>query len=69
MKIKKFNENVFNNMVDQRITECIQNIGDSFNVEVKDKEAAKKDLVEFLRKHYTKRNQDGSNESGGEFYF
>jgi hypothetical protein len=68
MKIKKFNESVFNTLVEQRIDECISMIGSSFNLEVKDKDAAKKDLVEFIKKNYIIREQDGTNNSG-EFYF
>lgn len=65
--IKKYNESVFNNMVEQRIDECITMIGDSFNLEVKDKDAAKQDLMAFVEKHYTKRNQEGTND--GTFQF
>ena len=65
--IKKYNESVFNNMVEQRIDECITMIGDSFNLEVKDKDAAKQDLMTFVEKHYTKRNQEGAND--GTFQF
>jgi len=68
MKVKKFNESVFNTLVDQRLDECISMIGSSFNLEVKDKEAAKKDLVELLEKHYITINQDDSMNSG-EFKF
>lgn len=67
MKIKKFNESVFNTLVEQRIEDCIFTIGSSFNLEVKEKEAAKKDLVEFIKKHYIIKEQDGTN--NGEFYF
>lgn len=71
MKVKKFNENVFDSMVEQRIDDCIITIGDSFNLVVKDKESAKKDLHEFLTKHYTKREQGGDNKtlSNGELEF
>ena len=67
MKIKKFNESVFNNMVEKRIDECVRMIGDSFNLEVKDKDAAKQDLVAFVEKHYSVRNQDIAND--GTFHF
>lgn len=67
MKVKKFNESVFNTMIEQRIDECVRMVGDSFNLEVKDKDAAKKDLVEFLEKHYTKRNQDPTNDGTFDF--
>jgi hypothetical protein len=70
MKIKKFNESVFNNIVEQRIDECIKMIGDSFNLEVKDKDSAKQDLMAFIEKCYTKRNDSTNNgEFNGEFKF
>ena len=42
-------------------------IGDSFNLEVKDKDAAKQDLLAFVEKHYSVRNQDFAND--GTFHF
>jgi hypothetical protein len=54
-------------MVEQRIDECITMIGDSFNLEVKDKDAAKQDLMAFVEKHYATKTSEGTN--SGEFYF
>ena len=65
--IKPFNENVFINMVENRINECLTQIGNSFELECKDKESAKQDLIAFVEKHYAKRNQNDAN--SGEFYF
>jgi hypothetical protein len=69
MKIKKFNESVFNSMVEQRIDDCVRMIGDSFLLDVKDNDSAKRDLIEFLKKHYIKRNQDNDVPFDGEFDF
>jgi hypothetical protein len=67
MRIKKFNENIFNSIVNRRIEECLNSIGMSFEMECKDKEAAKQDLIAFVEKHYAKINQESNN--NGEFYF
>ena len=65
--IKKYNENIFNGVINTKVEECLNSIGMYFEMECKDKEAAKQDLVAFVEKHYVSRNQNETN--NGEFYF
>lgn len=56
MKIKKFNESVFDELISSRVEDCLNQIGNSFEMECNDREAAKQDLVNFVEKHFSKRN-------------
>jgi hypothetical protein len=65
--IKKYNENIFNGVINSRVEDCLIQIGNSFEMECKDKEAAKQDLIAFVEKHFVERNKNAAND--GTFQF
>ena len=65
--IRKFNESseIFTNLINSNIQNLIENIEGTLQLKVKNKEAAEKELLDFIGRNFGEENKDNlGNENG-----